>query len=378
VTLALGIAATAVVVASAEASKRNAEPPNLTNRQIRVHLGPNENREATPVATLDRIDTLNAGIERIAAQLGGATVLPLRKAIEATEPKFFDPYAETQVFVALDLLRKRGPESYRLTGWLFVATPAVLRYLGIDPATIDPDTDFLVDPSVDTSGLLLPTGRGRSMQRVALTHVQRVKTRGRLFGSFDFGFNEVQTYVPPSFVTLNALRRHHWRQIPSTWLIESSRPQTSEQIAAAREIAANAGFTLELRREKTTFAKTIVIAMSAGALLALAVLAMTVGLIRSESAGELRTLTATGATAAVRRMLTATTAGALALLGSVLGVAGSYVMLAAMYHDDLGYLEDVPVLYLAVAVVGVPVAAGAAGWLCAGREPPAIARTVIQ
>ena len=35
----------------------------------------------------------------------------------------------------------------------------------------------------------------------------------------------------------------------------------------------------------------------AGALLALAILAMTVGLIRSESAGDLRTLTATGATA---------------------------------------------------------------------------------
>jgi putative ABC transport system permease protein len=378
VTLALGIAATAVVVASAEASKRNAEPANLSNRQIRVHLGPNEDREGTPVDALERIDTLNAGVKRLAAELGGATVVPLGKALEADEPKFFDPYAETQVFVPLDLVRKRGPESYRLSGWLFVATPVVLRYMGIDPATIDSDTDFLVDPSVDTRGLLLLTKlRGRP-QRLALTHVQRVKTRGRLFGSFDFGFNEVQTYVPPSFITLNALRRHHWRQIPSTWLIESSRPLTGEQTAAAREIAADAGFTIELRRGKTTFAKTIAIAMSAGALLALAVLAMTVGLIRSESAGDLRTLTATGATAAVRRTLTATTAGALALLGAVLGVAGSYALLAAMYHDDLAYLGDVPVLYLAVAVVGVPLAAAATGWLCAGREPPAIARTVIQ
>jgi len=152
---------------------------------------------------------------------------------------------------------------------------------------------------------------------------------------------------------------------------------TSQQIAAAREVAANAGFALELRREKTTFAKTIVVAMSAGGLLALAVLAMTVGLIRSESAGDLRTLTATGATAAVRRTLTATTAGALALLGSLLGVAGSYAVLAAMYHDDLGYLGDVPILDLGVAVVGVPLAAAAGGWLLSGREPPAIARQVI-
>jgi putative ABC transport system permease protein len=38
----------------------------------------------------------------------------------------------------------------------------------------------------------------------------------------------------------------------------------------------------------------------------------------------------------------------------------------------------VPILYLVLAVVGVPLAATAAGWLLAGREPPAIARTVIE
>ena len=112
--------------------------------------------------------------------------------------------------------------------------------------------------------------------------------------------------------------------------------------------------------------------------MALGILALTVGLIRSESAADLRTLTATGATSRIRRTLTATTAGALALLGSLLGVAGAYLVLAATYHDDLGYLSDVPVLYLAFAVVGVPLAATAAGWLLAGREPPAIARTVIE
>jgi putative ABC transport system permease protein len=38
----------------------------------------------------------------------------------------------------------------------------------------------------------------------------------------------------------------------------------------------------------------------------------------------------------------------------------------------------VPVLYLALAVIGLPLAATVAGWLLAGREPPAIARTVIE
>jgi putative ABC transport system permease protein len=120
------------------------------------------------------------------------------------------------------------------------------------------------------------------------------------------------------------------------------------------------------------------IATGAGALLALAILAMTVGLIRSESAGDLRTLTATGATSRTRRTLTATTAGALAFLGALLGVVGAYVVLSATYYDDLGYLSHVPVMYLVLAVIGVPLAATAAGWLLAGREPRAIARTVIE
>jgi putative ABC transport system permease protein len=120
------------------------------------------------------------------------------------------------------------------------------------------------------------------------------------------------------------------------------------------------------------------ITTGAGALLALAILAMTVGLIRTESARDLRTLTATGATSRIRRKLTATTAGALALLGALLGVLGAYVLLLALYSDDVGYLSGVPIAYLALAVIGVPIAATAAGWLVAGREPPAIARQVID
>jgi putative ABC transport system permease protein len=59
-------------------------------------------------------------------------------------------------------------------------------------------------------------------------------------------------------------------------------------------------------------------------------------------------------------------------------VAGAYVVMMALYHDDLGYLSDVPVLYLALAILGVPLAAAAAGWLLAGREPSVIARPVIE
>jgi putative ABC transport system permease protein len=89
---------------------------------------------------------------------------------------------------------------------------------------------------------------------------------------------------------------------------------------------------------------------------------MTVGLIRRESTGDLRTLTATGATGRIRRTLTAATDGALA--SSVRSSASpAYAVMMATYHDDLGYLSDVPVLYLVLIVVGVPLTAAAARWL---------------
>jgi putative ABC transport system permease protein len=171
----------------------------------------------------------------------------------------------------------------------------------------------------------------------------------------------------------HGLRRHGWKQIQAGWLVESRRLLTDDQIAGARAIAAEAGLTIETKRKSASFETPRAIATAAGAVLALVILAMTVGLIRSETASDLRILTATGATARIRRTLTAATAGALALLGALLGVVGAYA-----YQDDLRYLSDVPLLYLVILVAGVPLIAAAAGWLVAGREPPALARPVIE
>jgi putative ABC transport system permease protein len=376
VTVALGIASTIVVVAAAEAEKRNAQPPNLSGRQVRIHLGPSEDREGVPVEALSRREALAAHVRQLAAQLDDARVIPLGKVIEGRNATFVETFSGIREFATLDLTRTDDNRSFRPAAKLFVATPTVLRYLGVDPATVDSASDFLVYPGVAVDELVIPSFRfGKTFDP---SNFQRITTRRRLFGSFDFGFNEVRAYTPPAFITPNGLRRHGWTQVPSGWLVESSRPLTSDQIARVRRIAAEAGFTIELRRTRTSFARAMGIATAAGALLALGILALTVGLIRSESAGDLRTLTATGAPSAIRRSLTATTAGALALLGAFLGIAAAYAALIAMHGDDLGYLRSVPFVYLALAIVGVPVVATAAGWLLSGREPPAIARPVIE
>jgi putative ABC transport system permease protein len=372
VTLALGIAAAIVIIAAAEQGKRVAAPPNLSNRQIRVYTGPAEARELIPVQERGRRKLQAAGAAQVAAQLGDAAVIPLSKALQPGEPPMVT--GDTRALAPLELARRVESSSetlYRTASQLFVATPAVLRYLGIDRGTIDPATDFLAERSVRTDRLVIPDLAGRDVLRV--TNVQRIDTGGHLFG----GDRSEQGL--PTFITPNGLRRHGWKQAAAGWLVESRRPLTGDQIAAARDAASHGGLTIEVQRQKdASLTRAMAIATGAGALLALAILAMTVGLIRSESAGELRTLTATGASPRIRRTLTATTAGALALLGALLGVAGAYVVLAATYSDDLGYLGDIPVLYLALAVVGVPVAAAAAGWLVAGREPPAMSRAAIE
>src|SRR5438445_8786558 len=105
---------------------------------------------------------------------------------------------------------------------------------------------------------------------------------------------------------------------------------------------------------------------------------MTVGLIRSETASELRTLASTGATSTTRRTLTGATAGALALLGALLGTGGAYLALVAWHRSDLHPLTQVPFLDLATIIVGLPLIAITAGWLLAGREPPTIAHQPLE
>jgi putative ABC transport system permease protein len=143
-------------------------------------------------------------------------------------------------------------------------------------------------------------------------------------------------------------------------------------------MAAGSGLTVRARHDESSLVTARAGVTAAGALLALAVLAMTVGTIRGEAAGELRTLTAAGATRAVRRGLTAVTAGVLALGGVLLGAAGAYLALLGAYAHRLHALAGPPYVELATALVGVPLLAAAAGWLLGGREPGTLARRLLE
>jgi len=358
IAVGLGIAVTVVVIAAG--AQNNAAAGNLSNRQLRVDAGRKVVRADAPVAAQ------RAAVEKVTAALGDATAFPLDVAASPTMEHLNDGGV---VRPAAELVRPIGANEYGGLGPLYIATPAALHRFGIDPAVVTPDVDvltpqrgalFVVAGKVFIGNV--PDPRTGQPARLRVAHVD-----GSRYGS-----------VPKSFVTPAAVERFGLVPVRAGWLIETSRPLTSAQLSAARDAAAHAGLAVEARDEQGGLRTTRTVATLAGILLALAILAMTVGLIRSESGRDLRTLTATGATSHTRRVLTAVTAGALALLGVLVGAAAAYLALVASYLDDLRPLHQVPVGYLAAMAVGLPALAALAGWLLGGREPPLLTRVVLD
>ncbi len=190
------------------------------------------------------------------------------------------------------------------------------------------------------------------------------------------------TSAPNTVITEHAVRQLGLRAAASGWLIMTPHPPTAAQISNARLTAAAAGMTIETKSSAVSSAEIINWATVFGILLALGILAMTVGLIRSETASDLSTLAATGAGSTTRRNLTAVTAGALGLAGAVLGTAAAYVGAIAFSWDNpldgLSGLSSVPAGSLLIILIGMPLMAAIAGWLLAGREPPMIARQPLE
>ena len=120
-------------------------------------------------------------------------------------------------------------------------------------------------------------------------------------------------------------------------------------------------------------------ATALGIVIAFGVLAASVGLIRSETARDLRTLTAAGASAGTRRMITAATAAALGLLGAILSMAGAVIAVLAWAHSSLSAMfGGLPLTDVLILLAGLPLIAAAGGWVVAGREPEAIARQPLD
>jgi putative ABC transport system permease protein len=295
-------------------------------------------------------------------------------------------------------------------GPIYVATPQLLRAFGINPSSIPSNVDILSSRSgLAGSGVQLTYGSGSDKGG---GQPQPVNVGGPGPGGPGSGGNSCSpasclahpvvqeegqlpsgTSAPNTVITESALHRlglTTQNSGPATqnslggWMLLSNSAITQAQLTSANSLAASGDLTIESKNDAPASSEIVNWATVFGIALALGVLAMSVGLIRSETASDLRTLTATGASSRTRRALTAVTAGGLAFLGALLGTVAAYVGLFGWFRSNTleGGMSDlvnhVPWDNLFFILIAMPLAAVVIGWVLAGREPPAIASRPME
>ncbi len=347
------------------ATGRYADPvdyagPNLRADQLMVYP-PGHGPGSDPAAdtTAPGPATMSATAGAIAATLGSTDVL----ALDASD-----------AFLG-QLDTSGGDDALRGDpGTLYIATPEVLRHFGIDPARVDP------------SALLLTSRRGLDQAPGLQVQSRAAIEHGCTNGSCAKDpriqrFDQLPTgaSAPNLLVTPYAVRTLQLQTSPGAWLVTTGTALTDAQINSARQTAAAAGLTIETKSSIPSMTEVRDDATVAGILLALAVLAMTIGLIRGEAAADLRTLTATGAAERTRRVITAATGCALALLGAAVGTVVAYLLTVALFHSQLSMkMSEPPMLDLLLVLVGLPVVATVGCFLLAGREPGSLSGRMVS
>jgi putative ABC transport system permease protein len=343
--------------------------PNLTSNQVIVYTptgqggGPGNGPGAPPTGS--KLQAAAAQARGIAAGLGSHDLIQLTAT-------------------GASLVHAAAGRSW--SGQIYLATPRLLHAFGIKAAQINPNADILtMRPGLSgishmqlTYGKAPPGGPDSNSYPCPKSSclpnpvIQEVSAL------------PLGTSAPNTVITEHGLRTLHLGSGTSVagWLIQAPHPPTAAQITNARLTAAAAGLTIETKSSAPSSSEIITWATVFGIALALGILAMSVGLIRSETASDRRTLAATGASSWSRRTITAATAGGLALLGALIGTVAAYIGVIAYSWDNqldgLSELSSVPTTSLLIILVGMPLVAVVAGWLLAGREPPAIAHQPIE
>jgi putative ABC transport system permease protein len=344
--------------------------PNMNSSQLNIYTangpygpsGPGSGgKNAVPTAA---VGALQKSTDAIAASLGSHRVLEL----ETTSAS----------------LNHNGP-GRSWSGPIFVATPQLLKFFGINSSEIEPGADILtMRPGL--SGLSqMQLTYGEQKQGPPGSSGPCTSANGCLANP------EIQeisalpsgTSVPNTVITEHAVHEFSLHPIVGGWMIQAPTVLSAVQISDARSSAAAAGMNVETKNSLPSSSQITDWATFFGMLLALGILAMSVGLIRSETAGDLRILAATGASRSMRRILTATTASALGLLGAILGTAAAYVGVGGWIRTNslnggLGALGAVPVKDLLLLLVGMPLLAALGGWIFAGRQPALISRQPLE
>ena len=336
-------------------------PPPPGSKLIGPNGGPTVQQPTGPVASPKALAASAASM----AKALGAQLIPL----ESTN-------------AGIVTTNNQGSRSWN--GAVYVATPQLLRAFGITQSEIDPNADILSSrpglSGVSNLGLDIGSGGNSGPSVTTCTAVQGCVARPVIQ---DIGALPTGVSAPNTVITEHAIRKYHLQTSTGDWLIQGSQPFTAAQISGAELTASRSQLSVESKNDQPTSSSVIGSATIFGLIIALGVLGMSVGLVRSESAGDLRTLAATGTSSFTRRTLTAVTAGALGFLGALLGVVGGYIGMIGWLRSNslnggIAALANVPLADLLLLLVGMPVFAAVVGWLLAGREPAAMAHQVIE
>jgi putative ABC transport system permease protein len=263
-------------------------------------------------------------------------------------------------------------------GNVYVATPQFLQAFGITQSQINRNAVILSS---------LPGLSGVSNLSFSWCKDQQCTSSGNLNNPVieEIGALPSGVHAPNTVTAEQAIHKFDLQRTVTTagWMAITPQALSATQIHDAQVAAAAADLSVETKNDEPTSSEVINWATAFGFVLALCILAMSLGLISSEAASDLRTLTATGASSVTRRALTAATAGGLAFLGAVLGTFAAYVGVIGWIRNNslnggISALANVPTGNLLVVLIGMPLAAAALGWLLAGRQPPAISHQPIE
>jgi putative ABC transport system permease protein len=269
------------------------------------------------------------------------------------------------------------------SGAIYVATPRLLQAFGIRSSEIDANADVLSSrpglSGVSGLGLIYASGGkfGPSQictaARSCLPHpvIQEL-------GALPSG-----TSAPNTLITERAMRQFHIHATTNDWLVQGTHSFSATQINSAELAASTTQLLVESKNDEPTSFAVLSWATIFGIVIALGILGMSVGLVRSETAGELQTLAATGASTYTRRTLTAVTAGALGFLGALLGTLGGYIAMIGWLRNNslnggIAALGNIPVADLLFIVFGMPALAAIIGWVLAGHEPAVMTHQAIE
>jgi putative ABC transport system permease protein len=341
--------------------------PNLSSSQLIVGTQQSPGPGMMEQLSHARVTSLNGRVNALAVSLR-APVVPLESSA--------------------NLFQADAPAHQNFSGSVYVATPQLLAAYGIKASQIPAGTDVLTMrpglaglPHMEMvwhicTGLCHadeePGGHGQPPCTLSNQCLARpaILTVSRLPGG---------TSAPNTVITEYAVSQYHLQTDLSGWLIQAPAPLTATQISTAQQLARAYGVTVETESSNPSLGDFADGATALGMVIAFGVLAASVGLIRAETARDLRTLTASGASASTRRTITAVTAAALGLLGAILGLAAAVIACLAWAHSSLSAMfGGLPPYDLLILLAGLPLAAAAGGWLLAGREPPLIARQPIE